>query len=121
MWGVKSEDYDWVQQYTDLYWLGWVAVTPFAVAYLQTHGVDLLTWHSFFIACGMSVWWDLLFVKNESKVWIRPIPIWLTIPNPFSKKENPLERRWIIGFDTMTKMIAFHSIRVFILIGTFIF
>ena len=118
MWGNKEEDYYYVKWLTDVYWLGWFAVTPFLIAYLCSIGVEILSWKSFLIACGMSAWWDLLFVKNETKsTWVRAIPIWLTIPNPFKRSENVYDNRWVIGF-TATQMWYFNGIRILLLITT---
>ena len=117
MWGDKEKDHYLVKWLTDVFWLGWVAVTPFLVAYITSIGVEIVSWKSFLIACGMSAWWDLLFVKNESGVWVEAIPIWLTIPNPFGHSKNVYENRWVIGF-SVGGMWVFHAIRISLLIFT---
>ena len=119
MWGVKENDNLFIQKYTDVYWLGYFALVAFLPAYLYSIGVVILSWKSLLIGCGMSVVWDLIFVKNESGVWIKPIPIWLTIPIPFYSAGSWYKERIVIGFKTLPGMIAFHSIRVIVLIGTF--
>jgi hypothetical protein len=113
MWGDRSKDYGWQKQYIDVYWLYWFVLSVIIANQIP---VDLFTVKSFLIGFGVSVIWDLIFVYIESqgKEWVAPIPKWVTIPNPFSKAENPLDRRWIIGF-TKKQLIAFHFLRLAIL------
>jgi xanthine/uracil permease len=115
MWGDRSKDFGWQSQWVDVYWLGWFVL--FSVIIANQIPVDLFTVKSFLIGFGVSVIWDLIFVYVESQgqEWVAPLPKWVTIPNPFSKAENPLDRRWIIGF-TKKQLTYFHYLRLAILL-----
>jgi len=115
IWNKKEDDPKWTKQWIDLYWLGWVAWTPFLVAYLSGIGVEVLSWKSLFIASGMSVVWDFIYCQHESNVWVRALPYWLKIPNPFSKAIDHNDRAIVIGF-TEKQMIVFNYIRIAILL-----
>ena len=115
MWNKKEDDPKWTAQWISVYWLGWVAVIPFLTAYLVQIGVPILSWQSFAVASGMSVVWDLIYCKHESGVWVRDLPRWLTIPNPFKKEGRYEDRTIIIGFDRK-HLIIFNWQRVIILI-----
>lgn len=118
MWGEKEKDAAFLKQYIDVYWLGWYAVLPFAAVWFNNNGADLFSLQSLFVAIGMSVIWDLGFTKNEYGDWVKDLPVWLSIPNPFSKKADPLLRRWVISF-TKKQMYWLNGLRVLLLAITF--
>jgi len=121
MWGKKEDDPEWVAEYTDAFWLGYFTLSPFLIAWLVSMGVPILSWESLAIGFGMSVFWDLTFTKIEQGKWVAPIPLWLIIPNPFSKADTWYGRRIVIGFNTVNGMIDFNLFRILILLLTLIF
>lgn len=116
LWHDKSKDAVWLQEYFD-FWLVYWACSPFLTQFLIQQGMDLFQWKSVLIAFGSSVLWDLGFSKHEYGKWIVALPLWLIIPNPFSKKQTWYERRIVIGF-TEKQMYYFNALRVSVLIGT---
>jgi len=93
MWNRKEDDPAWTNRWIHIYWLGWVAVSPFLLAYLVGIGVPVLSWKSLMVAAGLSVVWDLIYCQHEDGVWVRDVLHWLKVPIPFTEKV------WLIGFD----------------------
>jgi hypothetical protein len=118
MWGKKEDDPHWLAEYTDVFWLGYYTLCPFWIAYI---GWELISIESILIGFGMSVFWDLAYSKIEFGKWIVPLPLWLLIPNPFSKGKIWYERRIVIGFDTVERVRDFNLFRILIILLTIIF
>ena len=118
MWGDKEKDPHWLAEYTDLFWLGYFTLCPFWIIYV---GSDIFTVESAIIGFGMSVVWDLTYSKIEHGKWIVPLPLWLIIPNPFSKADTWYGRRIEIGFKTVGAMRDFNLFRILIVLLTLIF
>ena len=121
MWGKKDEDAEWVAEYTDVFWLGYFTLSPLLSAGFVMMGAPILSIESVIIGFGMSAVWDLIYCKAEFGRWIHPLPLWLIIPNPFSKGVNWYQRRIVIGFNTVRTMGMFHLFRFAILLSTLFF
>lgn len=131
MWGDKNKDAAFIKQYIDVYWLFWYnygSLITWTVSFIYwlsslipiysvqqiVTALPVFVMYNVLVQFGMSVMWDVGFTKHEKGVWVEAIPIWLAIPNPFSKHPDPLQRRWVIGF-TKIQMIYLDIIRVSVL------
>jgi hypothetical protein len=121
MWGRKEDDSEFLAEYTDAFWLGYYTLCPFLIAWFVSMGVPIISLESVLIGFGMSFVWDCVYTKVEYVNWVYPLPLWLIIPNPFSKADTWYGRRIVIGFDTKETMFDFHAFRFLILMLTIIF
>jgi len=125
MWGDKAQDKPWLVRYTDFIWLGnWNITMPW-LWMLVSPGTFTFTFIlKFFIASfGMSVFWDAVFVRMEGSEWVRPIRVWSALPwwgpdRVYNRCLSVEKRMLIIGFNTVSDMMAFNVLRVLVLVGS---
>lgn len=126
MWNDKRLDRPWLVRYTDFIWLAnWNYVMPWlwmTLGVLIGSGIfSLLFVIKFFvITFGMSVFWDMTFVKLEDDVWVRPIRVWSALPwfgpdKVYNRIFSVEGRMLIIGFNTVEDMRAFNYVRIIVL------
>ena len=111
IWGDKSKDPAWLQKYFDGFWL--IALP--AIVLINGHiGMVLaplyaspyhFTLESLLVFAGMSVFWDLWFVRIEHGRIVSPVPRWLDWPVR-------------IGFFTEAAIWRFHTVRVLVLLAS---
>jgi hypothetical protein len=126
MWNDKKKDRAWLIRYTDLIWLGnWNYIMPWLWMILGASiGAGLFTlaflFKFFVITFGMSVFWDMVFVKMEDDVWVRPIRVWSALPwwgpdRTYSRIFSVENKMLIIGFNSVSDMMLFNYIRIVVL------
>ena len=136
MWGNKEEDPQWLKDNTDYIWLGgwnilqplmWFTLGFFAgIDYITNFIHHLLYYYTMILLMmfGNSVFWDAIFFKIESNVWVRQIRLWTKLCIPFFKISSRTFNRifsiednsLVIGFNTVEDMKRYNIFRIIFLL-----
>lgn len=109
IWGDKSKDPAWLQKTFDGFWL--IALPAIVLInghigmvlsplYSSPYIYDL---ESFLVFAGMSVFWDLWFVRIEDGRFVAPLPRWLDWPVAIGFRTE--EAVWRMHFARFTILI----------------